>query len=58
VKTLLTDAMVAEMTATGGTLTLALGFDLLDLMTIRVADFLPALATAPLPVALLRLSGT
>ncbi len=58
VKTLLTDAMVAEMTATGGTLILAHGLNLLDLTTIRVANFLPALATAPLPVALLRLSGT
>jgi uncharacterized protein len=57
-KTLLTDAMVAEMTATGGTLILAIGLNLLDLTTIRVANFLPAVVTAPVLVALLRLSGT
>jgi uncharacterized membrane protein YqgA involved in biofilm formation len=58
VKMLLTNAMVAEMTATGGTLILAIGLNLLDLTTIRLANFLPALATAPLLVALLRLFGT
>jgi uncharacterized protein len=58
VKALLTTAMIAEMTATGGTLILALGLNLLDLTTIRVANFLPALVTAPLLVALLRLFGT
>jgi uncharacterized membrane protein YqgA involved in biofilm formation len=57
VKTLLTEAMVGEMTATGGTLILAIGLNLLDLTTIRVANFLPALVIAPLVVALLQLSG-
>ena len=58
VKTLLTESMVAEMTATGGTLILAIGLNLLDLTTIRVANFLPALMLAPLVVALLQLFGS
>ena len=55
VKTLLTEPMVAEMTATGGTLILAIGLNLLDLTTIRVANFLPALVVAPLVVAVVHL---
>jgi uncharacterized protein len=55
VKTLLTEPMVAEMTATGGTLILAIGLNLLDLTTIRVANFLPALMVAPLVVAVVHL---
>jgi uncharacterized membrane protein YqgA involved in biofilm formation len=39
VNTLLTEPMVTEMTATGGTLILAIGLDLLDLTTIRLATF-------------------
>jgi uncharacterized protein len=54
-KTLLTEPMVAEMTATGGTLILAIGLNLLDLTTIRVANFLPALVVAPLVVAVMHL---
>jgi uncharacterized membrane protein YqgA involved in biofilm formation len=50
-KTLMTEPMVAEMTATGGTLILAIGLNLLDLTAIRVANFLPALVVAPLVVA-------
>jgi uncharacterized membrane protein YqgA involved in biofilm formation len=53
-KTLLTDPMVAEMTATGGTLILALGLNLLELAAIRVANFLPALLIAPSLVAVLQ----
>jgi uncharacterized membrane protein YqgA involved in biofilm formation len=55
VKTLFTEPMVVEMTATGGTLILAIGLNLLDLTTIRVANFLPALLIAPAAVGLLRL---
>jgi uncharacterized membrane protein YqgA involved in biofilm formation len=55
VKTLLTEPMVVEMTATGGTLILAIGLNLLDLTTIRVANFLPALLIAPVVVGLLHL---
>ena len=54
-KTLMTEPMVAEMTATGGTLILAIGLNLLDLTTIRVANFLPALVVAPLVVAVVHL---
>jgi uncharacterized membrane protein YqgA involved in biofilm formation len=39
VNNLLTEPMVTEMTATGGTLILAIGLDLLDLTTIRLATF-------------------
>ncbi len=55
VKTLLAEPMVVEMTATGGTLILAIGLNLLDLTTVRVANFLPALLIAPVVVRLLHL---
>lgn len=54
VKTALTEPMMAEMTATGGTLILAIGLNLLDVTAIRVANFLPALLIAPAVVALLQ----
>ena len=57
-KTLLTEPMVAEMSATGGTLILAIGLNLLDLTTIRVANFLPALVIAPMLVGVLQLFGS
>jgi uncharacterized protein len=41
------------MTATSGTLILAIGLNLLDLTTVRVANFLPALLIAPVVVRLL-----
>ena len=46
------------MTATGGTLILAIGLNLLDLTPIRVANFLPALILAPILVGLLQLFGS
>jgi len=55
VKALLTEPMVAEMTATGGTLILAIGLNLLDVTAIRVANFLPGLLIAPVVVALVQL---
>jgi uncharacterized protein len=58
VKTLLTEPMIAEMTATGGTLILAIELNLLDLMAVRVANFLPALVIAPMLVGLLQLFGS
>ena len=58
VKALLTEPMVAEMTATGGTLILAIGLNLFDLTPIRVANFLPALIVAPVLVGLLQLFGS
>ncbi len=47
-QTLLTDAVIAELTATGGVLVLMIGLGLLHLVSIRVANFLPALLFAPL----------
>jgi hypothetical protein len=53
----LTAPMIAEMTATGGVLILAIGLLLLDLKRIRVANLLPALLIAPLVVAALQALG-
>ena len=49
----LTDAMIAEMSATGGVLILAIGLMLLEIKRIRVANLLPSLIIAPAIVALL-----
>lgn len=52
---LVTPAMMGELTATGGVLLMAVGIgSLLELKKIRVGNFLPALAIAPLIVFLLR----
>ena len=48
----LTDPMIAEMTATGGLIIVGIGLKLLNLKEIRLANFLPALGMAPLIVAL------
>ncbi|MGD2145060.1 MAG: DUF554 domain-containing protein [Anaerolineae bacterium] len=48
----LSDPMVAEMTATGGVLMLALGLGLLQVKRIRAGNLLPAIAVAPLIVAI------
>lgn len=53
----LTTPMIAEMSATGGVLILAIGLLLLDLKRIRVANLLPALLVAPLIVAALQALG-
>jgi len=47
----LTDPMVAEMTATGGVLMLALGLGMLQIKKIRTGNLLPAIAIAPVIVA-------
>jgi uncharacterized membrane protein YqgA involved in biofilm formation len=54
---ILTDAMISEMSATGGVLMLAIGLLLLNLRRIRVANMLPALLIAPLIVAALQALG-
>ena len=55
---ILTEPMIAEMTATGGVLILGIGFgSLLELKPIRVGNFLPALVIAPLIVAVLARFG-
>jgi uncharacterized membrane protein YqgA involved in biofilm formation len=52
----LSDAMIAEMTATGGIILFGLAFSsLLEIKPIRVGNFLPALAVAPLIVWILGL---
>jgi uncharacterized membrane protein YqgA involved in biofilm formation len=50
-QSVLTDPMTTEMTATGGILIMGIGLSLLELKRIRVGNFLPALAIAPLIVA-------
>ena len=48
---IVTDPMMAEMTATGGVILMGVAFNnLLELKKIRVGNFLPALAVAPLIV--------
>jgi len=49
---LLTDAMVTEMTAAGGVLVIGIGVRLLHLRQIRVGNLVPALVVAPLLAAL------
>ena len=48
---LLSDAMVREMSAVGGLI--IVGLLLLEIRRLRIANFLPALAVAPLAAALL-----
>jgi len=53
---IVTDPMMAEMTATGGVILMGVAFsNLLELKKIRVGNFLPALAIAPLIVWILSL---
>jgi uncharacterized membrane protein YqgA involved in biofilm formation len=47
----LTDAMIAEMTAVGGLLVLSIGLRLLDVRQVRTGNLLPALVLAPVIVA-------
>ena len=57
-KAILTDAMIAEMTATGGIMIMGIGVgSLLELKPIRVGNFLPALIVAPLIVYVLKVLG-
>lgn len=48
----LTTRMIAEMTATGGVMIIAIGLGLLDIKKVAVASLLPALVLAPVGVAL------
>lgn len=55
---LLTEPMIAEMTATGGILILGIAISsLLEIKPIRVGNYLPALIIAPLIVAILTALG-
>jgi uncharacterized protein len=49
---ILTDPMIVEMTAAGGLLIVGISLRLLQLKDIRLANFLPALAIAPLLVVI------
>lgn len=49
---LLTEAMITELTATGGVILMGLGLLMLEIKRIRVANFLPALILVPLLVLL------
>jgi hypothetical protein len=53
ISTVLTDPLVVEMTATGGLIIVGISFRLLKLKELRLANFLPALALAPLIVVLI-----
>jgi uncharacterized protein len=53
----LSDLETAELTAAGGLIVLAIALGLLELKTIKVANFLPALLVAPLLAALLHAMG-
>jgi len=52
-----TEPMIAEMTAAGGVVLLAIGFRLLDIKRIRAANLLPALFIAPAAVAVMDALG-
>lgn len=52
-----TSPMIAELTATGGVVLLAIGLRLLELKQIRVANLLPALFVAPAAVAIMDMLG-
>jgi len=45
---ILTEPMILEITATGGLLIIGIGLKVLDLVQIKLANFLPALVIAPL----------
>ena len=49
---ILSEAMITEMSATGGVIILGIGFLLLEIKRIKVGNFLPALFIAPLLTAL------
>lgn len=58
VKSVMSDTMMAEMTATGGVILLGLALSsLLEVRKIRTGSFLPALVVAPLLVALIAWIG-
>jgi uncharacterized protein len=50
--TILTEPMIAEMTATGGLIIVGIGTRLLDIAQLRLANFLPAILMAPVILAL------
>jgi hypothetical protein len=57
-ESVLNDAMIGELTATGGIIVMGIGLRLLELKQVRLANFLPALAFAPLIVWIVSLVKT
>ena len=56
INTIITDTMMSELTATGGILLMGVGISsILEIKKIRVGNFLPAIAIAPLLVYILSL---
>ena len=51
----LNEAMITEMTATGGLIIIGIGIKLLDLKDLPLANFVPAIAVAPTILALIPL---
>jgi len=51
---ILTEPMITEMTATGGLIIVGISLKLLDVKNVRLASFLPALAIAPLLMAVVQ----
>ncbi len=49
----LNNAMITEMTATGGLIIIGIGIKLLDLKDLPLANFVPAIAVAPVILALI-----
>ncbi len=49
----LNEAMITEMTATGGLIIIGIGIKLLDLKDLPLANFVPAIAVAPVILALI-----
>ena len=49
----MSEAMITEMTATGGVIIMGIGLVLLDIKRVRVASYLPGIFIAPLIVAVL-----
>jgi uncharacterized membrane protein YqgA involved in biofilm formation len=50
---ILTEPMILELTATGGLIIIGIGLKMLNIVEIRLANFLPALVIAPLIVKLI-----
>jgi len=53
----MTEAMITEMTATGGVIIMGIGLVLLDIKRVRVASYLPGIFIAPLIVAVVTALG-
>jgi uncharacterized protein len=52
---ILTEPMIAEMTATGGLIIIGIGIKLLEIKQLRLANFVPAIVMAPVIVAVVPL---